>query len=284
MTTNVLIAFYSTYGHVHRMALAVAEGAESVRDSTVRLRRIPELEEARKALSAQDAYVRAQQAQADIPVVTHDDLRWADGIAWGTPTRYGNMSAQMKQFVDTTGGLWLKGELEDKATGIFTSTGTIHGGQETTILTALVPLIHLGMVFVGTPYGQNPQILVTDGIGGSPYGPSTLAGTDGSRQPVEAELTTARNLGSRLARIAGCCARDVSGHAAAAPPMSAMNARRFIRSPNGFPSYGVAALLTLRSLRRPATRARRLPRLRAVMSSASTGCREPSVPARVLGP
>src|SRR5262245_32836511 len=87
----------------------------------------------------------------------------------GTPTRYGNMSAQMKQFVDTTGGLWLKGELEDKATGIFTSTGTIHGGQETTILTALVPLIHLGMVFVGTPYGQNPQILVADGIGGSPY-------------------------------------------------------------------------------------------------------------------
>ena len=113
MTTNVLIAFYSTYGHIHRMALAVAEGAESVPETTMRLRRIAELEEARKALSAQDAYVRAQQAQADIPVVTHDDLRWADGIAWGTPTRYGNMSAQMKQFVDTTGGLWLKGELEE---------------------------------------------------------------------------------------------------------------------------------------------------------------------------
>jgi NAD(P)H dehydrogenase (quinone) len=190
-------------GRAPRMALAVAKGAESVPDVTVRLHRIAELEEARKALSAQEAYVRAQQAQADIPVVTHDDLRWADGIAWGTPTRFGNMSAQMKQFVDTTGGLWLKGELEDKATGIFTSTGTIHGGQETTILTALVPLIHLGMVFVGTPYGQNPQILVTDGIGGSPYGPGTLAGTDGSRQPVEAELTTARNLGSRLARVAG---------------------------------------------------------------------------------
>src|SRR6266511_3608356 len=141
MTTNVLVTFYSTYGHIHRMALAVAEGAESVPDITVRLRRISELEEARKALSAQDAYVRAQQAQADIPAVTHDDLRWADGIAWGTPTRYGNMSAQMKQFVDTTGGLWLKGELEDKATGIFTSTASIHGGQETTILTALVPLI-----------------------------------------------------------------------------------------------------------------------------------------------
>jgi NAD(P)H dehydrogenase (quinone) len=102
MTTNLLVPFYSTYGHIHRMARAVVEGAESVADTTVRLRRIPELEEARKALSAQDAYVRAQQAQAEIPEVTHDDLRWADGIAWGTPTRYGNMSAQMKQFVDTT--------------------------------------------------------------------------------------------------------------------------------------------------------------------------------------
>ena len=137
MTANILVTFYSTYGHVHRMALAVAEGAESVAGTTLRLRRIPELEEARRALSAQDAYVRAQQTQADIPVVTHDDLRWADGIAWGTPTRYGNMSAQMKQFVDTTGGLWLKGGLEDKATGIFTSTATIHGGQETTILTII---------------------------------------------------------------------------------------------------------------------------------------------------
>src|SRR6202021_3887840 len=148
MTTNVLVTFYSPYGHVHRMALAGAEGAESVPDSTLRLRRIAKLEEARKALSAQDAYVRAQHAQADIPAVTHDDLRWADGIAWGTPTRYGNMSAQMKQFIDTTGGLWLKGELEDKAPGIFTSTASIHGGQETTILTALAPLTLPGMVLV----------------------------------------------------------------------------------------------------------------------------------------
>ena len=117
MTTNVLVAFYSTYGHVHRMALAVAEGAESVPDTTVRLRRIAELEEARKALSAQDAYVPAQQEQAAIPVVAHDDLRWAHGIAWGTPSRYGNMSAQMKQFVDTTGGLWLKGDSRTRPPG-----------------------------------------------------------------------------------------------------------------------------------------------------------------------
>jgi NAD(P)H dehydrogenase (quinone) len=141
-------------------------------------------------------------AQKDVPIVTHDDLRWADGICWGTPTRYGNMCAQMKQFIDSTGQLWMKGELEDKAAGVFIGTATIHGGQETTAITSFIPLMHLGMVIVGTPYGQNPQILVTDGIGGSPCGPGTLAGPDGSRQPVDSELTTARNLGSRVTKVA----------------------------------------------------------------------------------
>jgi NAD(P)H dehydrogenase (quinone) len=202
MPANVLVTYYSTYGHTYRMALAVAEGAKSAQGAEVRLRRIPELEEARKALSAQEYYVQAQAAQADIPEVTHDDLRWAHGIAWGIPTRYGNMAAQVKQFIDTTGALWQNGELEDKAAGIFVSTATVHGGQESTVLTSLVPLLHLGMIIVGTPYGQNPQILTTDGIGGSPYGPGTMAGGDGSRQPVDEELTTARNLGSRIARVA----------------------------------------------------------------------------------
>lgn len=202
MPTKILIPFYSTYGHTHQMAHAVAEGAKGVADTDVRVRRIPELEAARQAMSGQDAYVQAQDKMAEHAEVTHDDLRWADGIVWGTPTRYGNMTAQMKAFIDTTGGLWQNGELEDKATGIFTSTSSIHGGQESTILTSLVPLLHLGMIFVGTPYGQNPQILTTDGIGGSPYGPATLAGGDGSRQPVEDELVTARNLGSRVAKVA----------------------------------------------------------------------------------
>lgn len=200
MAAKVLVTFYSSYGHVHRMARSVVEGAESVRGTEVRLRRIPELEEARRAMSAQEWYVKAQEAMADIPEVTQDDLRWADGIIWGIPTRFGNMPAQVKQFLDTLGGMWAQGELEDKATGIFTSTATIHGGQESTILTSLVPLLHLGMIFIGTPYGQNPQIMVTDGVGGSPYGPGTLAGGDGSRQPVEEELTVARNLGSRVAK------------------------------------------------------------------------------------
>lgn len=201
MAANVLVVYYSAYGHTHRMAKSVVEGAEGVGGTEVRLRRVPELEEARRAMSTQEYYLKAQEAQSSIPEATHDDLRWADGIAWGIPTRYGNMPAQVKQFIDTTGSLWANGELEDKATGIFTSTATIHGGQESTILTSLVPMLHLGMIFVGTPYGQNPQIMVTDGVGGSPYGPGTLAGGDGSRQPVESELTTAANLGKRIARV-----------------------------------------------------------------------------------
>jgi NAD(P)H dehydrogenase (quinone) len=202
MPTNVLVVYYSSYGHVFRMAQAVTDGARSVADTDVRIARVQEFESARAAMSAHPAYVEAQKAQERIPHATLDDLRWADGICWGTPTRYGNMAAQMKQFIDTTAGLWLKGELEDKAAGVFTSTATIHGGQETTILTTMVPLLHLGFVLVGTPYAQNPQILVTDGVGGSPYGPGTLAGSDNSRRPVESELTTARNLGSRVARVA----------------------------------------------------------------------------------
>ena len=202
MPTNILIPFYSTYGHTHQMARAVEEGASSTDDADVRVRRIPELERARQAHAEDENYQKAQQAMQDLAEVTLDDLRWADGIIWGTPTRYGNMTAQMKQFIDTTGQLWQNGELEDKATGVFTSTATIHGGQETTILTSLVPLLHLGMIFVGTPYGQNPQILTTDAIGGSPYGPATMAGGDGSRQPEERELETARNLGARVAKVA----------------------------------------------------------------------------------
>ena len=202
MAMNVLVVYYSSYGHTWQMAQAAEEGARGEGGTEVRLRRIPELEEARKAMSGQEFYVQVQSQMADIPEVTQDDLRWADGIIWGIPTRFGNMPAQVKQFLDTLGGLWMQGELEDKATGIFTSTATIHGGQESTILTSLVPLLHLGMIFVGTPYGQNPQLLTTDGVGGSPYGPGTLAGGDGSRQPVEQELTGARNLGSRVAKVA----------------------------------------------------------------------------------
>ncbi len=201
MTTNILIPFYSSYGHVHQMAEAVAEGAASIEQTEVRVRRIPELDDAEEAMSSQDPYREAQEQMEDIDRVTVDDMRWADGVVWGTPTRFGNMAAQVKQFIDQLGPLWQNGELANKATGVFTSTNTIHGGQETTIITSLVPLLHLGMVFVGTPYSHNPQIMTDEGIGGSPYGPSTVAGPGGERQPVEDELETARNLGSRVAEV-----------------------------------------------------------------------------------
>jgi len=200
--TGILVVYYSAYGHIFKMAQSVVEGAASVPDVEVRLRRVAELPDAEKAMSSQPPYLIARAAQADINVATLDDLRWADGVCWGTPTRFGNMTAQMKQFIDSTGSIWMAGELEDKPAGIFTSTATIHGGQETTIISSLIPLMHLGMVIVGTPYGQNPQILVTDGIGGSPYGPGTLAGADGSRQPIDSELLTAHNLGTRVAKVA----------------------------------------------------------------------------------
>ena len=199
---KILVTFYSSYGHVHRLAEAVAEGAASGDGTEVRVRRIAELPAAEEAMAAQEGYRSAQEAMASIERASLDDLRWADGVCWGTPTRFGNMAAQVKQFVDSLGPLWQDGSLEDKPAGVFTSTNTIHGGQESTILTSLVPLLHLGMIFVGTPYGQNEPIMTAEGIGGTPYGPSTVAGPDGSRTPSPAELEVCRNLGRRVARVA----------------------------------------------------------------------------------
>lgn len=202
-SANIVIPFYSSYGTTHELAQAVEDGAAEVAGSSVRLRRIPELPSARDAMSGQDAYDTAQAAMEDIPRVTHDDLRWADGIIWGTPTRFGNMAAQVKQFIDTLGGMWFEGELEGKATGVFVSTGSIHGGHETTILTSLVPLIHLGMVFVGVKYSTNDQIMTTEGIGGSPYGPSTMPREDDDVEaPTSEEIETARSLAKRVTRVA----------------------------------------------------------------------------------
>jgi len=201
--TNIVIPYYSSYGTTHRLAGAVRDGVAEVPGSTIRLRRIPESPSAEEAMSGQDAYDTAQADMEDIPRVGHDDLRWADGIIWGTPTRFGNMAAQVKQFIDTLGGMWFEGELEGKATGMFVSTGSIHGGHETTILTSLAPLIHLGMVFVGVRYSTNDQIMTTEGLGGSPYGPSTMPREDDETDaPTPAEIETARSLGERVTRVA----------------------------------------------------------------------------------
>ena len=201
---NIVIPYYSSYGNTHRLAQAVAAGARESGNASVRLRRIPELPGAEEGMSGDDAYEAAQEDMADVPRVEHDDLRWADGIIWGTPTRFGNMAAQVKQFIDTLGGMWFKGELEGKATGVFVSTGSIHGGHETTILTSLVPLIHLGMVFVGVRYSTNDQIMTTEGVGGSPYGPSTMPREqqDDVDAPIPDEQDTARSLGTRVTQVA----------------------------------------------------------------------------------
>lgn len=199
--SRVVIAYYSSYGHTFEMAKAVAEGVKEAGSEPL-LRRVPELDDARAAMSSQPPYVEAQEAQKDIAEVTHDDLRQADGIIFGTPTRFGNMAAQLKQFLDTMGGLWMNGELEDKAGAVFTSTANTHGGMESTILTTMVPMLHFGLVLVGSPYSQNEQLTTSEGRGGSPYGPGTIAGADGSRMPTEEELQMCRNLGRRVSLVA----------------------------------------------------------------------------------
>lgn len=208
MATKVLVIYYSLHGHVEALARAVGAGAESVRNTAVRLRRISDGGD-------------AKSLDRDVDQATLDDLRWADGIAWGTPTRYGTMCTPMKRFLDGMVEIWTHGDLEDKPAGIFTSTASIHGGQESTILTTLVPLLHFGMIFVGTPYVQNPQIMTAEGIGGSPYGPSTVAGPDAKRAVLDVELRTARNLGVRLARVASALkivrVTTLQGHEVDAP-------------------------------------------------------------------
>src|SRR5258705_12486307 len=181
MATHVLVVYYSLHGHVEALANSVAAGADSVRNTEVRLRRVPDVGDARPI-------------EREVGEATHDDVRWADAIAWGTPTRYGIMATPLKRFFDGMVDLWLRGDLEDKPTGVFTSSASIHGGQESTILTTLIPLLHFGMIFVGTPYVQNPQILTTDAIGGRPYGQPNNADPHDSRPVAPVELVTPRNL------------------------------------------------------------------------------------------
>ncbi|MCF6410849.1 NAD(P)H:quinone oxidoreductase [Pseudalkalibacillus salsuginis] len=201
MATNILIPYYSAYGHIYQMAQAVAEGAGRVEDTEVKLVRVKEFEEVKAAMSSQEYYVKAQEMQSDIQEATHDDLRWADGIIWGIPTRYGSMPAQMKQYLDSAGSLWLNGELEGKATAVFTSTGSVHGGQEATALTSFVPFMHFGLIYVGLPYGENPEQLTAESNGGSPYSASTIAGPQGGEQPKEVDLVMAGRLGERVSKV-----------------------------------------------------------------------------------
>ena len=198
---KVLITYYSRYGHILKMARAVEEGVKSAGGVEAVLRRIEEFADIEKDIG-KDKYAKAAwDEQKDIPVCTLGDLEEADGLVLGSPTRYGNMTAQVKRFVDSTSGLWMKGALEGKPAGFFTSTATTHGGQETTLLTMMVPFLHLGMLIVGVPY-STPGMLHAEAHGGSPYGASTIAGTQNNLVPTKEDLDIAKALGKRVAEIA----------------------------------------------------------------------------------
>jgi NAD(P)H dehydrogenase (quinone) len=197
---KLLVVFYSTYGHIYRMAQAVAEGAREVAGANVIVRRVSETLPP-EVLAAMGA-VEAQKAFADIPIATVADLAEADAIIFGTPTRFGNMTGQMRQFLDGTGGLWAQGKLVGKVGSVFASSATQHGGQESTILSFHTTLLHHGMVVVGLPYAFAGQTRLDEITGGSPYGASTIAGGKGERMPSENELAAARFQGRHVAQIA----------------------------------------------------------------------------------
>jgi NAD(P)H dehydrogenase (quinone) len=197
---KVLIVFYSMYGHVYKMAEAVAEGVQAVPGAEAILRRVPETLPA-DVLEKMGA-VEAQKAFAHIPVCTVDELPGAEAIIFGTPTRFGNMCGQMRQFLDATGQLWAKGALVGKVGSVFVSSATQHGGQESTILNFHITLLHQGMIVVGLPYAFAGQMRNDEITGGSPYGASTIAGTKGERTPSANELDAARFQGKHVAAIA----------------------------------------------------------------------------------
>lgn len=195
---NVLIVYYSTYGNVFKMAQLVAEGVREIEGAEPVLRTVSELIPEAVIYSREDMKA-GREMQKDVPLVTLDDFREAGAIAFGTPTRFGNVSAQLKNQIDRLSQLWMSGELEGKAAGAFVSTGSLHGGQETTILTLMAPLLHLGMILVGVPYSV--QELFTTTGGGSPYGPGHIAGADAQRDIDPEEATICRAFGRRLAQI-----------------------------------------------------------------------------------
>ena len=197
---KVYVVYYSMYGHIHRMAQAVAEGAKEVQGSEVIVRRVPETltPEVLKKMKALDT----QKEFSHIPLCTVDELETADAIIFGTPTRYGNMCGQMRQFLDATGQLWLKGTLVGKVGSVFASSNTQHGGQEATIISFHFTLLHQGMIVVGLPYTFKGQSRTDEITGCSPYGASTVAGAQGERMPSENELEGARFQGRHVATIA----------------------------------------------------------------------------------
>jgi NAD(P)H dehydrogenase (quinone) len=191
--TKILVLYYSRYGHVARLATAIAEGARSVPDTEVVIKRVPEL------TPAEDT--ERHGSPSAVPVASPEELGDYNAILFGTPTRFGNMAAPMRSYLDRTGGLWVKGALVGKPGSVFTSTGT-GGGNESTIISFATTLVHHGMVFIGLPYACPELADISELKGGSPWGAATIAGADGSRQPSAKELAQARFQGKHVASIA----------------------------------------------------------------------------------
>lgn len=196
---KILIVFYSTYGHVYDMAQAVAKGAKQVPGAEVDIRQVSETL-ADDVLEKMGA-VEAKKTFSHVPVCTVEELEKADAVIFGTPTRFGNMCGQMRQFLDATGQLWANGSLIGKVGSVFVSSATQHGGQESTILSFHITLLHHGFIVVGLPYSFQGQMRIDEITGGSPYGASTIAGGDGARRPSETELEGARFQGRHVAQI-----------------------------------------------------------------------------------
>lgn len=199
MTIKLQIIFYSMYGHIYRMAEAVAQGARDVKDVNVELYRVQEL--VPDDILEKSGAKETQKEYAHIPLIKPEKIAEADAYIFGTPTRFGNMCAQMRNFLDQLGGLWVKNSFVGKVGSVFTSTGTQHGGQETTITSFHTTLLHLGMVIVGVPYSEKRQMTMEEISGGTPYGASTLAG-EGKRMPSENELAIAKFQGKYTAETA----------------------------------------------------------------------------------
>jgi NAD(P)H dehydrogenase (quinone) len=193
--TKVLVLYYSSYGHVEKLAEAVAAGARS-NGAQVDVKRVPETVPQDVASSA---HFKLDQAA---PIATVADLEHYDAIIVGTGTRFGRMSSQMAAFLDQAGGLWIRGALNGKVGAAFASTATQHGGQEMTLFSIIVNLLHFGMTIVGLPYSHQGQMSITEIVGGAPYGATTVAGSDGSRQPTEIDLAGARHQGELVAKTA----------------------------------------------------------------------------------
>lgn len=193
--TKTLILYYSTYGHIEALANAIAEGVSSVENSEVVIKRVPEL------MSDEVAKQAGAKLDQSAPIATVEELPEYDAIIIGTPTRYGRMAAQMANFLDQTGGLWFQDALVGKVGSVFTSTASQHGGQETTLISTIVNLMHLGMTIVGTPYTEKRLVNIDEVSGGTPYGASTIAGGDGSRMPSENELEIAKSQGRHVASV-----------------------------------------------------------------------------------